>query len=78
MPSFRHVLRKYAVGSTQIHIRTPVYLDIPIPIPPLSSQHEFTRRAATVKRLGVAQRSTLEKLNALFSSLQTLAFIGRL
>lgn len=78
MPSFRHVLRKYAVGSTQIHIRTPVYLDIMIPIPPLSAQHEFTRRVAAVKRLGVNQRSTLEKLNGLFSSLQTRAFIGQL
>jgi type I restriction enzyme S subunit len=78
MPSFRHVLRKYAVGSTQIHIRTPVYLDIQIPIPPLSAQHEFTRRVAAVKRLEVTQRSALEKLNALFSSLQTRAFIGRL
>jgi type I restriction enzyme S subunit len=78
MPSFRHVLRKYTVGSTQIHIRTPVYLDIPIPIPPLSIQREFTRRTAAVKRLEVTQRSTLEKLNALFRSLQTLAFIGRL
>ncbi len=78
MPSFRQVLRKYAVGSTQIHIRTPVYLDIQIPIPPLSAQHEFARRVAALKRLEVTQRSTLEKLNALFSSLQTRAFIGRL
>ncbi|MFZ1011292.1 MAG: restriction endonuclease subunit S [Candidatus Sulfotelmatobacter sp.] len=78
MPSFRHVLRKYAVGSTQIHIRTPVYLDIMIPIPPLSAQHEFTRRVVAVKRLGVTQRSTLKKLNGLFSSLQTRAFVGQL
>jgi type I restriction enzyme S subunit len=78
MPSFRHILRKYSVGSTQIHIRTPVYLEISIPVPPISIQHEFSRRVVALKRLRASQQSSLRGLNLLFSSLQTRTFIGGL
>jgi restriction endonuclease S subunit len=35
---FRAYIKCYAVGSTQIHIRTPVFQDLEIPLPPLEEQ----------------------------------------
>jgi len=78
MPNFRNVLRKYAVGSTQIHIRTPVYLDIPIPLPPLQLQHEFACRVNLVNRIKAMQQRSLIDLDTFFASLQYLAFKGEL
>jgi type I restriction enzyme, S subunit len=35
---FRAYMKCYAVGSTQIHIRTPVFQELEIPLPPLEEQ----------------------------------------
>ncbi len=35
---FRVYMKCYAVGSTQIHIRTPVFQELEIPLPPLEEQ----------------------------------------
>ena len=35
---YRQFIRTLAVGSTQIHVRTPVFTDIEIPVPPLEQQ----------------------------------------
>lgn len=74
MPNFRHVLRQFAVGSTQIHIRTPVYQDISIPVPPISLQNEFgelMRKQRLVRKVVV---NCLEKYSNLINSLQHQAF----
>jgi type I restriction enzyme S subunit len=76
--NFRHVLKQNSVGSTQIHIRTPVYLAIRIPTPPLDLQREFARRVTAVEKLKTAQRAALAELDALFASLQHRAFRGEL
>ncbi len=78
MPTFRHVLRRNAVGSTQIHIRTPVYLNIEIPTPPLANQLEFARRVTGLKQIGRTQSGSLDELDALFASVQYQAFNGAL
>ncbi|MEI8267777.1 MAG: restriction endonuclease subunit S [Betaproteobacteria bacterium] len=78
MPTFRYVLRQNAVGSTQIHIRTPIYLAIRIPVPPISLQQDFAARIQTVESLKAAHRSALAESDALFASLQHRAFAGGL
>jgi type I restriction enzyme, S subunit len=35
---FRAYMKSYAVGSTQIHIRTPVFQELEIPLPPIEEQ----------------------------------------
>jgi type I restriction enzyme, S subunit len=76
--NFRHVLRQNAVGSTQIHIRTPVYLAIRVPLPPIALQQEFARRVGAVEKLKQAQRAALAEQDALFATLQHRAFRGEL
>jgi type I restriction enzyme S subunit len=76
--NFRHVLRQNAVGSTQIHIRTPIYLAIRVPLPPIALQQEFARRVGAVEKLKQAQRAALAEQDALFATLQHRAFRGEL
>jgi type I restriction enzyme, S subunit len=78
MPNFRHVLRQNAVGSTQIHIRTPIYFAIQIPCPPIETQRKFARQVRAVDKLMAAQRAALAELEAFFASLQNRAFKGEL
>ncbi len=78
MPNFRHVLRQNAVGSTQIHIRTPIYLSIHIPLPPVDLQQTFAHRITIIEKLKATQRTALTELNTLFASLQHRAFRGEL
>jgi type I restriction enzyme S subunit len=78
MPNFRHVLRQNSVGSTQIHIRTPIYLEIQIPLPPIELQREFADQIATVQRIKTAQQESSLELDALFGSIQERAFSGAL
>jgi len=74
MPNFRHLLRQNAVGSTQIHIRTPVYMAIRIPIPPVRTQREFSLCLATTEAIETRQRETLTEFDFLMASLQMRAF----
>ncbi|MFC1956272.1 restriction endonuclease subunit S [Chloroflexota bacterium] len=45
-----------------------------VPLPPLPLQYEFARRVAAVERLKTAHRTSLEKWDELFASLQYRAF----
>lgn len=50
---FRLYMKSYAVGSTQIHIRTPVFQELKIPLPPIAQQRriaEILDRADAVRR----------------------------
>ena len=78
MPTFRYVLRQNAVGSTQIHIRTPIYLAIQIPVPPINLQQDFAARIQAVESLKVTHRAAQSELDVLFASLQHRAFAGQL
>ncbi len=78
MPNFRSVLRQNAVGSTQIHIRTPIYLAISVPLPSIEVQREFARRISAIEKLKVAHRASLADMDAFFASLQRRAFRGEL
>jgi len=78
MPTFRYVLRQNAVGSTQIHIRTPIYRAISVPIPPIELQDKFAERINAVDSLKLRSRCSLADLDALFASIQHRAFRGEL
>jgi|TARA_B100001059_G_scaffold204523_1_gene213872 type I restriction enzyme S subunit len=76
--SFRSTLSKYWVGSTQIHIRTPIFKEIEIPIPPINIQDEFEK---VVKKHRTQFNKSLETIagsEALFNSLSQKAFAGEL
>jgi type I restriction enzyme, S subunit len=74
MPSFRHVLRQYAVGTTQIHIRNPIYLKIPIPLPPLAVQDRFVELSQAVREQRRLAAASLSEMDALFCSIQYRSF----
>jgi type I restriction enzyme S subunit len=78
MPTFRQHLRQLWVGSTQIHIRNPIYFGIAIPVPPIQQQREFDRRIAQIRTIGQSQARAEVDLDALFASLQFRAFRGEL
>ncbi|MBI1178721.1 hypothetical protein GC207_14910 [bacterium] len=77
-PNFRHVFRQNAVGSTQIHIRTPIYLAIQIPLPPIELQRQFARQVSVAEKLKSTSCRSLAELDALFATLQHRAFKGEL
>ncbi|WP_260332155.1 restriction endonuclease subunit S [Paraburkholderia youngii] len=78
MPTFRHVLRQNAVGSTQIHIRTPVYLEIGLPLPPIGLQQKFSASIRHLESIKTKARASAEEFEKLFASLQHSAFRGEL
>jgi len=71
MPTFRLVLRQNAVGSTQIHIRLPVFKSIEIPVPPIEKQHEFTRVISRISSVGVSSQAQIQRIDELTRSLQS-------
>jgi type I restriction enzyme S subunit len=77
-PTFRYVLLQNAVGSTQIHIRTPIYLAIAPPVPPIALQREFAKKIECTEVLKKSFRTSIAELDTLFASLQRLAFAGEL
>ena len=44
---YRKVMQRIMVGSTQVHIRTPEYLDLEIQIPPLLEQQKIAKILST-------------------------------
>lgn len=78
MPAFRQRLRQLWVGSTQIHIRNPIYFDIAIPVPPIKQQRDFDRCIAQIRTIRQSQATAEAHLDALFASLQHRVFRGEL
>jgi type I restriction enzyme S subunit len=56
---YRKFIRTLAVGSTQIHVRTPVFTAIPIPLPPLAEQKRIAAIAQKADRLRRTRRYAL-------------------
>jgi type I restriction enzyme, S subunit len=56
---FRAYVKCYAVGSTQIHIRTPVFQNLEIPLPPLEEQK---RIAAILDKADQVRRKRQEAI----------------
>lgn len=68
--AFREYIKRYCVGSTQIHIRTSVFQKIKIPLPPIEEQHRIAAildKASAIRRKRFeAIRLTEELLRAAF------------
>jgi type I restriction enzyme S subunit len=74
MASFREVLKKYSVGSTQIHMRGPVFTGLQINLPDISLQQKFSQVIKNIWKLRSVQNSFLEKEKVLINSLQHQSF----
>jgi type I restriction enzyme S subunit len=77
MPAFRLVLRQNAVGSTQIHIRLPVFKSIEIPVPPIGIQHKFARIISHISSIDALGRDRIQRINELTRALQSSSFSGQ-
>ncbi len=71
-------LEDSAPESAQKNINLAILRNLNIPMPPLALQRKFAGRIAAVEKQKAAYRSSLEKLDRLFASLQDRAFKGEL
>lgn len=78
MPSFRTRILKYVVGSTQIHVRMPVYLGIPMPIPPIKLQVAFGKFIRETERVRSNGEALASDMDTMFKALVQRAFRGEL
>ena len=62
---YRKLMQSIAVGSTQIHIRTPEFLDIKIPFPPLEEQKQIADILSTADEKLEVLRAKKEKYETL-------------
>lgn len=76
--SFRSTLIRYWVGSTQIHIRTPIFKAIQIPIPPIELQLKFDQIVVGIEKNRLVGQSSKSYSEELFNSLSQKAFSGEL
>ncbi|MEG4294132.1 restriction endonuclease subunit S [Microcoleus sp. C2C3] len=77
-PIARQYLNQTKKGAIMAGLNMAIIKSMPIFIPSLSLQKEFTRRAEAVDKLKAAHRASLSELDALFASLQHRAFRGEL
>jgi type I restriction enzyme, S subunit len=75
---FRSELKRYWVGSTQIHIRTPVFKEIPIPLPEYAQQKIFDDVVKKVSKLKKRKKFQADIADSLFCSLRQRAFRGEI
>jgi type I restriction enzyme, S subunit len=74
----QHWIALQIKGATFREITLGRLRELPVQVPPMSSQCEFSRRAAIVEKLKTAYRASLVELNTLFAVLQHRAFRGEL
>ncbi len=75
---FRSQLRRYWVGSTQIHIRTPIFQHMEIPLPPVELQNKFSDMVERMYESISKYQTALDELEHLFNSSSQKAFKGEL
>lgn len=89
LPSFLHayflihpMARKYLVraakGAIMSGLNMGIIAEMPVALAPLSLQHQFERRQRSIFELRAKQLASLNKLDALFASLQHRAFRSEL
>jgi type I restriction enzyme, S subunit len=76
--SIKKYLEKVSQGVTMANLNKTIVGNIPVLLPPLSLQQEFTRRVEAIEQLKATHRASLTQLDALFASLQHRAFRGEL
>jgi type I restriction enzyme S subunit len=62
---FRGYIKRFCVGSTQIHIRTPVFQEVEIPLPPLDEQRRIAAILDKADTLREKRRQAIAKLDTL-------------
>lgn len=79
-PTKRREIQKLAGGTagSMPNISKSRLQTIPIEVPPLDFQRDFSRRVAAVEKLRVLHRAALDTMDAMFASLQHRAFRGEL
>jgi type I restriction enzyme, S subunit len=77
-PIAQRYLAQTAKGAIMAGLNMEIIKEMPIPLPPLSLQKEFARRAEVVKKLKAVHKASLAELDELFASLQYRAFRGEL
>jgi len=77
-PSIRAIVAKRSRQVAQQNFSGPGLRQLPMPLPPVELQRDFSRRVAGVEKLKTAHRASLAEMNALFASLQHRAFRGEL
>jgi type I restriction enzyme S subunit len=74
----RDYLKQTAKGAIMAGLNMGIIQKMPIPLPPVGLQQEFSRRVSSVEKLKANQRASLAELDTLFASLQYRAFQGEL
>jgi type I restriction enzyme S subunit len=74
----KQLIQRASTGGMKGFVSKSRFETISLIFPPVPLQYEFGRCALAIEELRVAQRSSLSKLDALFSSLQHRAFRGEL
>lgn len=69
---------KSMVGSTSRHLNVKELRNLKVPVPPVDIQHGFAQAIREIRYLTQLQLKAIGCLNALFASLQHLAFRGEL
>lgn len=78
LPCVKSQADRWARGAAQPTINLKELREFVIPLPPLPLQQEFARRVESVEKLKATYCASLSELDALFASLQHLAFRGEL
>jgi len=71
-------LEEAAPQMAQKNINLKILSELPIPVPPLPLQKEFTTRVTEIRELEAQQAASRERLDALFQSMLHRAFRGEL
>jgi len=66
---FREYIKRYCVGSTQIHIRTPVFQELIVPLPPIAEQKRIAAILDKAEELRSLRRKALAELDAIVQSI---------
>ncbi len=74
----QHVMARAKDAINQSSINQEDVKSLPVPLPPLSLQHEFAIRVAEIRELETAQAASRKRLAELFESLLHRAFQGEL
>lgn len=77
-PSYQSLLSQTAQQSTRAYIGLLRQRQLPIIVPPIAAQRDFSRMASKVTGAAEQRRTQLREFDALFASLQSRAFSGQL
>nr|WP_323778484.1 restriction endonuclease subunit S [Amylibacter sp.] len=75
---YRKIMRNMMVGSTQVHIRTSEFLEIKIPVPPLSEQKKFSKIIGAIEALIRSKNGLVEQMKSLKKSLTQDLLTGKM